>query len=206
MPLSEHVYCVAVAFKMTKWVEQQICIKFCVKLEHSSKESNQMIQKATALGNWWLTAWSLQHTHSGIMSHAEVFGKTSNHPGDSPPTTAHLVPWDYWFFTKLKSPLKGKRFQILGEIQENTMGQLMATGRTVWVSRCLLWRGLRHYCPMYNVSCVLYLLSSSMNVSIFHIIWTGLVIFSLWVWKEHQVASYPVFILNSISSEPFHGC
>ena len=36
MPLSKHVYCVAVAFKMTEWVEQWICIKFCVKLEHSS--------------------------------------------------------------------------------------------------------------------------------------------------------------------------
>ena len=36
MPLSEHVYCVAIAFKMTEWVEQRICIRFCVKLEHSS--------------------------------------------------------------------------------------------------------------------------------------------------------------------------
>ena len=38
MPLSEHVYCVAIAFKMTEPVEQQICIKFCVKLEHPSME------------------------------------------------------------------------------------------------------------------------------------------------------------------------
>ena len=52
MPLSEHVYCVAVAFKMTEKVEQQICIKFCIKLEHSSMETIQMIQKATAMGNW----------------------------------------------------------------------------------------------------------------------------------------------------------
>ena len=40
------MYCVAVAFKMTEEVEQQICIKFCVKLEHSSTETIQMIQKA----------------------------------------------------------------------------------------------------------------------------------------------------------------
>ena len=39
MPLSEHVYCVAFAFKMTEWVEQQICIKFCIKLEQSSVET-----------------------------------------------------------------------------------------------------------------------------------------------------------------------
>ena len=51
-PLSEQVYCVAVTFKMTEQVEQQICIKFCIKLEHSSTETIQMIQKAAAMGNW----------------------------------------------------------------------------------------------------------------------------------------------------------
>ena len=53
--MSEHVYCVAVAFKMTEQVEQQICIKFCIKLEHSSWETIQMIQKIqkdTAMGMW----------------------------------------------------------------------------------------------------------------------------------------------------------
>ena len=44
--LSEHVYCVAIAFKMTEQVEQQICIKFCVKLEHSSTKTIEMTQKA----------------------------------------------------------------------------------------------------------------------------------------------------------------
>ena len=52
MPLSEQVYCVVVTFKMTEVVEQQICINFCIKLEHSSMENIQMIQKAAAMGNW----------------------------------------------------------------------------------------------------------------------------------------------------------
>ena len=52
MLLSEHVHCVAVTFKMTERVEQQICNKFCVKLEHSSVETIRMIQKAVAMGNW----------------------------------------------------------------------------------------------------------------------------------------------------------
>ena len=50
MPLSERVYCVAVAFKMTERVKQLIYIKFCVKLEHSSAETTQMTQKAAAMG------------------------------------------------------------------------------------------------------------------------------------------------------------
>ena len=37
----------AVAFKMTEQVVQQICIKCCVKPEHSSVETVQMIQKAS---------------------------------------------------------------------------------------------------------------------------------------------------------------
>ena len=46
MPVSELVYCVAVTFKMTEQVEQQICIKFCIKLDHSSMENIHVIQKA----------------------------------------------------------------------------------------------------------------------------------------------------------------
>ena len=48
-----------------------------------------------------------------------------------PPYNPDLVPCDFGFFPKLKSPLKGKRFQIGNEIQENVKGQLMVTGRTV---------------------------------------------------------------------------
>ena len=44
--MSECVYCVVIAFKTTEQVEQQNCIKFCVKLEHSCMETIQMIQKA----------------------------------------------------------------------------------------------------------------------------------------------------------------
>ena len=43
--MSEHVHWVAVAFKMAERVKQRICIKLCVKLEHSSAETIQMIQK-----------------------------------------------------------------------------------------------------------------------------------------------------------------
>ena len=123
MPLSEHEYCMAVSFKMTEWVEPRICIRFCVKPEHFSAETTRMIQKDTAMGNWWLAASSWQQAHSCITSPAELFGETSNHPGDYPqPHSPDLVPCDFWLFPKLKSPLKGKSFLIISEIQENTTG------------------------------------------------------------------------------------
>ena len=80
-----------------------------------------------------------------------------------------LMPCDFWLFPELKSPLKGKRFQTIDEIQENRTEQLMTVptkdftvfwtveemlGELCEVPRCLLWRGLRCHCPMYNVSCI----------------------------------------------------
>ena len=50
--MTEHVYRVVITFKMTERVEQQICIKFCIKLEHSSVETMSVIQKAMAVGSW----------------------------------------------------------------------------------------------------------------------------------------------------------
>ena len=52
MLVSEDVYCVAIEFKITEQVEQQICIVLCVKPEHSSLETTGMIQKAMVMGNW----------------------------------------------------------------------------------------------------------------------------------------------------------
>ena len=151
------------------WVEQRICIKFFIKFEHSSRETIQMIQKSAAMGNWWLAASSPQHTHSCITSHAELFGETSNHPGDSAPPTAQLVPYNFWLFPKLKSPLKGKRFQAANEIQENRTGQLMVIGRTVWGPQVPTLKGTE--ASLSYVQRFLYLVSPSINASIFHSMW-----------------------------------
>ena len=116
----------------TEWVEQQICIRFCIKLEYSSAETIQMMQKAAAMGNWWLAASSWQHACSCITSYAEFFGETSNHQGDSALLQLRFSTLWLLAFPKLKSPFKGKRFKTLYEIQQNTKGQLLVIGRTVW--------------------------------------------------------------------------
>ena len=100
-------------------------------------------------------------THSYIMSHAEFFGKTSNHPNDSAPYDPDLAPWYFWLFPKLKSPLKGKKFQTIDEIQENMMRQLMATGRTVWGPKVPTVKGTE--ASLSYVQCFLYLVSSLIN-------------------------------------------
>ena len=110
----------------------------------------------------WATGdWQVHHnnvpTHASCLMQSFLV-KHQITQVTQPPYSPDLVPWDFWLFPKLKSPLKGKRFQTIDEIQENMMGQLMATERAVWCSKCLLWRGLRCHCPMYNVSCILHLL------------------------------------------------
>ena len=74
------------------------------------------------------------------------------------PYSLDLVPCDFWLFPKLKSPLKGKRFQTVDEIQENTTGQLMVIGRTVWSPKVPTkgdW-GVIVLCTKFLESCILF--------------------------------------------------
>ena len=154
---------------MTEWVEQRVCIRFCIKLEHSSTEATQMTQKATAMGNWWLAASSRQCACLCVRSRAEFLVKHQITQVTQPPYGTDLVPWDFWLFPKLKSPLKGKRFQTTDEFQENSTGKLMVIGRTVWGPKVPTLKGTE--VTLSYVQCFLYLVSSSINVSIFHSTW-----------------------------------
>ena len=169
---------------MTEWVEQWTCIKCCMNLEHSSMETNQMIQKATAMGNWWLAASSRQCAHSCSMSHSESFGQTSNHPGDSALLQPRFGTLRLLAFLKRKDHLWGKRFQTFDEIQENMTGWLMAVGKTVSGPQVPALKGTE--ASLSYVQYFLYLISSSINVCIFHItwlatFWTDLIIYYIWL-------------------------
>ena len=168
---------------MTKWVEQRICIRFCIKFEHSSVETIRMIQKAAGMGNWWLAASSQQHACSCITSRAEFFGETSNHPGDSAPLQPRFGALQLLAFPRLKSPLKGKRFQTVDKTQENTTGQLMAIGKTEWDPNMPTLKGTE--ATLFYIQCFLYLISSSENVSVFHSTWLDT------FWTDLTVESNP---------------
>ena len=90
-----------------------------------------MIQKGAA----WTTGNRQLHQHNA-PAHARCliqsfFVKHQIIQVTQPSYNPNWVPWSSWFFPKLKSPLKGKRFQTVDEIQENTIVQLMANGETV---------------------------------------------------------------------------
>ena len=66
------------------------------------------------------------------------------------------APCDFWLFPKLKSPWKGRDFRPSMRFRKIQQGSWWWLGKLCEVPRCLLWRGLRCHCPMYNVSCVFY--------------------------------------------------
>ena len=134
-PFREHVYCVATAFGMTEQVEQWICIKFWVQIEHSLNipprklfgwvdDSEGRSYGKLVIGSFIMT----MHPFIHHVSRAEFFGKHQITQVTQLPYSPDLVSCDFWFFPKLKSALKGKGFQTLDEIQENTTGQLTAIG------------------------------------------------------------------------------
>ena len=91
-----------------------------------------MIQKAVAI--WATGDW--QPHHNNTPTHAShlmqrFLAKHQITQVTQPPYSPDLAPCNFCLFPKLKSPLKGKRFQTVDKIQENTTGQLMAIGRTV---------------------------------------------------------------------------
>ena len=145
---------------MTKWVEQWVCIKFCVKLEHSSMETIRIIQKATAMGNWRLAASSQQYTHSCITSHTEFFGETSNHPHDLvPPLQPRFGTLWHQAFPKTKITFERK--EIL-DCQWDS-GKYYRADDSHW-ENCVRSqgayfegdRGIIVLCTMFLVSCIFF--------------------------------------------------
>ena len=169
MPLTEHVYCVAVTFKMTEQGEQWICITVCIKLEHSSKETIQMIQKATAVSNrWWAaSSWQCTPTHASHLMQS-FLAKRQITQVTQPHYSPDLAACNFCFFPKIKSPLKGKRFHIINKIQENTTGQLMAIRRTVWGPKVPTLKGTEASLSYVQCFLCLYLLQKCLYFFILH--------------------------------------
>ena len=79
-------------------------------------------------------AWQLHHDNAPAHASRLVQSFLVKHQitqVTQPPYSTDLAPCNFWLFSKLNSPLKGKRFQNIEEIEENTTEQLMVIGRTV---------------------------------------------------------------------------
>ena len=141
-----------------------------------------------ASGDWQLhhdnTPAHVSHLLQNFLAKHQITRVTQPH------YSPDLVPCDFWLFPKLKSPLEGKRFQTMIRFRKIQMGQVMAIpkkkilqnvlnrrdpGRTVWGPTL---KGTET--SLSYVQCFLYLVSSTVRVSSFHItcldiFWTDLI-------------------------------
>ena len=79
-------------YKRQEQVEQRICIKFCIKLEHSSMETIRMIQKA--FGDDAMSAVQIKVWHKcfkGAWESAENDAHSGRPPKSSTPENAECV-------------------------------------------------------------------------------------------------------------------
>ena len=155
---------------MTEQVEQWICIKFCIKLEHSSVNTIRIIEKATAMGNWRLATSSWQCVIKlSITSHAEFFWETSNLPGDS----GLLQPrcGTPWLLAFPKTKISFEREEISDHQRDS--GKYNRANYGNW-ENCVRSQGAYFegewgvivLCIIFLVSCIFF-----KKVSIFHITW-----------------------------------
>ena len=129
---------------------------------------------------WAPGDWQLHHDNSPAYASClmqSFFVKHQITRVTQPPYRPDLVPCDFWLFQKLRLPMKRKRVQSVNEIQENTTGHLTVIGRSVWGLKVLPQKGTE--VSLSDVQCFLYLVSSSIKVSIFPItrldtFWTDL--------------------------------
>ena len=141
---------------MTEQVEQRVCIKFCVKLEHSSTETIH----SGGCSHGQLIIVSFITTMCLLMHHVSCRAFLCNIKswGDSAPLQPRFGALWLLAFVIIKSPLKWKRFQTIDEIQENMTGSWCWLGELCEIPRCLLWSGLRCHvpCTMFVVSCIFF--------------------------------------------------
>ena len=156
MLLSEHV---TVWLSHSKWLREQSnesASNFALSLNIPPQK---LFRWFRGLQLWATDDWQLHHdsgpTHASHLVQS-FFVKYQITQVTQLPYSPNLAPCDFWLFPNLKSPLKRKKFLTIGEIQENTVGQLIVIGRTVWGPKLPTWMGLRHHCPMYNVYCIFF--------------------------------------------------
>ena len=90
-PLSEHMRCCCI---QSGWARRAMNLHQILHWAWTFLHLNYSDDsEGAAMGNWWLATSSRQCACSCIMSGAELFGKTSNHPGDSAPLQPRFIVW-----------------------------------------------------------------------------------------------------------------
>ena len=155
-------------------------------------ETTWMIQKAAAMGNWWVAASWQQCTNSRIRSPAEFSCKTSNHPGDSAPLQPRFGPlWTSGVSQNLNHLWKGRDFRSLMRFRKYIMA---ADGD---------WENYGRFQGTYFegdwgiiVLCTIFLVSSLKNVSFSYYV-AGYLLVRIHIHVYTQNNGWEIWSINS---------
>ena len=153
------MYCVAVELKMIEQAEQQLCIKYYIKLEHSLCRNYSDGSEGHSYGE--LVIGSFITTMHPLMHHisCRVFWKKSNHPGDSAPLQPRFGT--RWLLAFPKTKITFAREEISG--CQWDPGRYDGTADGDW-ENCVRSQGAYFegdwgifvLCTMFLVSCIFF--------------------------------------------------
>jgi len=92
---------------------------------------------------WTNNTWMLHHdnapAHASLLIR-EFLTKHETTVVSQPPYSPDLAPADFFLFPKLKSSLKGHRFQTVEEIEENSIRDLLAIPQNTFQDAFQNWK------------------------------------------------------------------
>ena len=157
MWFSEYVYVVCGhPIPMTEQEDQRVCIKVCIKPEHSSVDTIPIVRRMEL----WATDWQLYHSTSTDAAHcAEFFGETSSHSDNSAPLQHRIGALQLLSFPKTK--ITFEREEISGHGWDSGKYHRAADGD--W-ENCVRSQGSYFegdwgvivLCTMFLVSCIFF--------------------------------------------------
>ena len=92
---------------------------------------------------WTNNTWMLHHDNAPAHASLLICEFLTNHETTvvpQPPYSPDLAPADFFFFPKLKSSLKGRRFQTVEEIEENSIPDLRAIPQNTFQDAFQNWK------------------------------------------------------------------
>jgi len=94
-----------------------------------------------------------QCTGSSVAPHPQLPGKASDIRCTPSTLFSGLAPADFFLFPKLKTTLKGRRFQTIEEIQENAIRKLRAVTESALQEAFQKWKKLWERCYLLEGVC-----------------------------------------------------
>jgi len=98
---------------------------------------------------WENQTWMLHHDNAPAHASFLICSYLAKHQTSivpHPPYSPDLVPAGFFLFPKLKTTLKGRRFQTIEEIQENVIRELRAITESAFQEAFQQWKKCWEWC------------------------------------------------------------